>query len=78
MAKTAKSRMVSSVVENKISAIEKMLKVLKTDEYRLLTNYMYLSESDLKVYVDITEEGEYLLTIKAVSDRLLDIGKVLV
>ena len=58
MAKTAKSRMVSSVVENKISAIEKMLKVLKTDEYRLLTNYMYLSESDLKVYVDITEEGE--------------------
>ena len=44
----------------------------------MLTNYMYLSESDLKVYVDITEEGEYLLTIKAVSDRLLDIGKVLV
>lgn len=79
MAKTsAKTRMTSSVNGSKIAAIENMLRVLKADEYRLLTNYMYLAESDLKVYVDITEEGEYVLTVRAITDRLIDVGEMLV
>lgn len=79
MAKTAaRTRMASSVNASKIAAIENMLRVLKAEEYRLLTNYMYLSEQDLKVYVDVTEEGEYVLTVRAITDRLIDVGKILV
>ena len=51
---------------------------MKSEQYRLLTNYMYLGADDLKVYIDITENGEYILTVKAVTDRLIDIGRMLV
>ena len=54
-----------------------MLKTLKAEEYKLLTNFMYLSISDLDLYVDITEDGQYVLTVKAITDRLIDIGKFL-
>ena len=65
-------------MEDKVSAIENMLRVLKSDQYKLLTNYMYLNADDLKVYIDITENGDYILTVKAVTDRLIDIGRMLV
>ena len=65
-----------NTMDEKLAAIESMLAVLKSDEYRLLTNYMYLGPKDLKVYVDITEDGEYVLTVRAVTDRLIDIGRV--
>ena len=77
MARIAKMKMQSSISDNKIAEIEDMLKVLKADEYRLLTNFMYLAEGDLKVYVDITERGEYVLTVKAITDKFLDFGRVL-
>lgn len=72
-----KQRIKKSVYEDKLSAIESMLRVLKNEQYKLLTNYMYLNSDDLKVYIDITESGEYILSIRAVSDRLIDIGRVL-
>jgi len=64
-------------MEDKVSAIENMLRVLRSDQYRLLTNYMYIGSDDLKVYMDLTENGEYVLTVKAVTDRLIDIGRLL-
>ena len=63
--------------DDKVVEIEGMLKTLKAQEYKLLTNFMYLSISDLDLYVDITEDGQYVLTVKAISDRLIDIGKFL-
>lgn len=62
---------------DKYRAIENMLRVLRSDEYKLLTNYMYLGADDLRVYVDITDAGEYVLTVRAVTDRFIDIGKAL-
>ena len=72
-----RQRLKKVVMEDKVSAIENMLRVLKSDQYKLLTNYMYLN-ADLKVYIDITENGDYILTVKAVTDRLIDIGRMLV
>ncbi len=72
-----KDRLRGVVTENKISEIENMLRLLKSDQYRLLTNYMYLNRDDLKVYIDVTDEGEYILTVRAVTDKLIDVGKVL-
>ena len=73
-----RQRLKKVVMEDKVSAIENMLRVLKSDQYKLLTNYMYLNADDLKVYIDITENGDYILTVKAVTDRLIDIGRRLV
>ena len=73
-----RQRLKKVVMEDKVSAIENMLRVLKSDQYKLLTNYMYLNADDLKVYMDITENGDYILTVKAVTDRLIDIGRMLV
>lgn len=73
-----RQRLKKVVMEDKVSAIENMLRVLKSDQYKLLTNYMYLDADDLKVYIDITENGDYILTVKAVTDRLIDIGRMLV
>ncbi len=75
--KTAKERLGSVVINDKISAIESMLAVLKSETYRLLTNFMYLNEQDLKVYIDVTQSGEYILSIRAVSDKLIDVGRIL-
>ena len=73
-----RQRLKKVVMEDKVSAIENMLRGLKSDQYKLLTNYMYLNADDLKVYIDITENGDYILTVKAVTDRLIDIGRMLV
>ena len=73
-----RQRLKKVVMEDKVSAIENMLRVLKSDQYKLLTNYMYLNADGLKVYIDITENGDYILTVKAVTDRLIDIGRMLV
>lgn len=73
-----RQRLKKVVMDDKVSAIENMLRVLKSDQYKLLTNYMYLNADDLKVYIDITENGDYILTVKAVTDRLIDIGRMLV
>ncbi len=73
-----RQRLKKVVMEDKVSAIENMLRVLKSDQYKLLTNYMYLNADDLKVYIDITENGDYILTVRAVTDRLIDIGRMLV
>ncbi len=73
----AGERLKKVVVNDKIGAIESMLRALKSEQYKLLTNYMYLNADRLKVYIDILENGEYALTVRAVTDRLIDIGSVL-
>ena len=73
----AKRRLKTVAMEDKVSAIESMLRVLRSDQYKLLTNYMYIGSDDLKVYMDLTENGEYVLTVRAVTDRLIDIGRLL-
>ena len=73
----AKNRLNSVVLRDKISAIETMLRSLKAEQYKLLTDYMYLNPQNLSVYIDITENGEYLLVVRALSDRLIEVGKPL-
>ena len=65
------------VLEKKVTAIENMLKVIKAEEYKLLTDYMYLDKDDLDIYMDVTGDGDYVLSIKAVTGHLIDIGKML-
>ena len=72
-----KNRLKGVRVTDKVTQIENMLALLKSEVYKLLTNYMYLSVENLNVYIDVTPNGEYVLTVKAGTDRLIDIGKML-
>lgn len=76
-AERMKNRLKGVRVTDKVTQIENMLALLKSEVYKLLTNYMYLSVENLNVYIDVTPNGEYVLTVKAGTDRLIDIGKML-
>ena len=52
-----------------------MLSDVKAEIYRLLTNYMYLSAENLSVYIDVVENGEYILNVRAVTERFIEPGK---
>ena len=77
MPERMKNRLKGVRVTDKVTQIENMLALLKSEVYKLLTNYMYLSVENLNVYIDVTPNGEYVLTVKAGTDRLIDIGKML-
>lgn len=74
---SAKDRLRNTRINETVGEIENMLHSLKNETYKLLTNYMFLNVDDLEVYMDLAKNGEYVLSIKAVSDRLIDIGKML-
>ncbi|MBE5732006.1 MAG: hypothetical protein E7353_03125 [Clostridiales bacterium] len=74
---SAKERLRKVRINDTIGEIEGMLKTVKNEQYKLLTDFMTLSYEDLDVYMDITKDGEYVLTVKAVSSKLIDIGKLI-
>ena len=74
---SAKERLRNVRINDTIGEIEGMLKTEKNEQYKLLTDFMTLSYEDLEVYMDITKTGEYVLTVKAVSSKLIDIGKII-
>ncbi len=74
---TARRRATGALNREQVAEIENMLHVLKVEQYRLLTNYLYLNPDDLNLYVDVTDNGEYVLTVRAVTDKLIDVGRVL-
>ena len=60
---------------SRIADIENSLRIMKAEMYKLLTNYMYLSREDLTVYVDVTENGEFTLNVRAYTKRFIGTGK---
>ena len=74
---SAKERLRKIRINDTVTEIEGMLKTLKNEQYKLLTDFMTLSFEDLDVYMDITKNGDYVLTVKAVSRKLIDIGKII-
>lgn len=74
---SAKDRLKKIRISDTVTEIEGMLKTLKNEEYKLLTDFMALSFEDLDLYIDITKSGDYVLTIKAISNKLIDIGKII-
>ncbi|MBO5224779.1 MAG: hypothetical protein J6C23_09755 [Clostridia bacterium] len=74
---SAKERLRKVRINDTIVEIEGMLKTLKNEQYKLLTDFMTLAYEDLDVYMDITKNGEYVLTVKATSNKLIDIGKII-
>ena len=75
MARYKAEARLKTVGRGRTVALENMLSDIKGEIYRLLTNYMYLSADNLSVYIDVLESGEYVLNIKAVTERFIEAGK---
>jgi len=54
---SAKERLRKVRINDTIGEIEGMLKTVKNEQYKLLTDFMTLSYEDLDVYMDITKDG---------------------
>lgn len=63
------------ISRSRIADIENSLRIMKAEMYKLLTNYMYLSREDLTVYVDVTDDGEFILNVRARTKRFIGTGK---
>ena len=63
------------ISRSRIADIENSLRIMKAEMYKLLTNYMYLSREDLTVYVDVTDDGEFILNVRARTKRCIGTGK---
>ena len=59
------------ISRSRIADIENSLRIMKAEMYKLLTNYMYLSREDLTVYVDVTDDGEFILNVRARTKRFI-------
>ena len=68
---------IRKVTRAKMSDIERTLGIMQAELYKLLTNYMYLSREKLTVFVDVTNDGEYIFNLRAVTDRFIGTGKYL-
>ena len=75
MARYKAEARLQSVGRGRTTALEYMLSDIKGEVYRLLTNYMYLSQENLSVYIDVMDNGQYSLAIKAVTERFIEAGK---
>ena len=62
------------ISRSRIADIENSLRIMKAEMYKLLTNYMYLSREDLTVYVDVTDDGEFILNVRARTKRFIGTG----
>ena len=63
------------ISRSRIADIENSLRIMKAEMYKLLTNYMYLSREDLTVYVDVTDDGEFILNVRDRTKRFIGTGK---
>ena len=75
MARYEAEERLKNVGTGRTTALKNMLSDVKAEIYRLLTNYMYLSAENLSVYIDVVEDGEYILNVRAVTERIIEPGK---
>ena len=72
-----KDRLQSVMMTDRVSGIETLLTVLRSDIYGLLENYMYITPDDVELVLDAEADGNFTLHITARTGHLIDPGKLL-
>ena len=75
--KTVTDRIINSVRNGRDSNAEHALKVLKSDERRLLEDYFDFDPKNLKMTADLLADGNVSLTITLKAKRFKTVGKTL-
>ena len=66
---------IKRVGTGRTATLKNMLSDVKPQICRLLTSYMYRSAENLSVYIDVVENGEYILNVRAVTESFIESGK---
>lgn len=75
--KTVTDRIKNSVRNGRDANAEHALKVLKSDEHRLLEDYFDFDPKDLKITADLLADGNVSLIISLKAGRFKEVGKTL-
>ena len=72
-----KERLQNVMLTDRGNGVDKLLISLKSDILDLLKSYMYTDGDKVNVSLDVSGGGDYLFSITARADRLIDIGKMI-
>lgn len=75
--KTVEERIKNSVRNGRATNAEHALKVLKSDEHRLLEDYFDFEPKNLKITADLLADGTVSLIISLKAKRFKEVGKTL-
>lgn len=62
---------------DRMSGVENISKVIKSDIFDLLTSYMYLQIGDIELSIELVKDGNYILNLTAKSTHLIGAGKMI-
>ena len=71
------NRLKSLMLSDRVEGLETILTVIKSDAFLMLSNYMLLENGAIKLELDISDDGQYHLAIKATTNRLIHPGKMI-
>lgn len=67
----------AAVITDRAATIENTLRVVKSDVYGILSQYMELDPSAISVAADLDNEGECTITVSAKTRTFYEIGKII-
>ncbi|MCI9031595.1 MAG: hypothetical protein HFK09_03615 [Clostridia bacterium] len=72
-----KDKIKTAVMGNADMNAENALKVLRSDELRLFSDYFMFDERDMKMEADLTPGGKVTVVIKLEADGFKEAGRIL-
>ncbi|MCI8435300.1 MAG: hypothetical protein HFK10_05005 [Clostridia bacterium] len=72
-----KEKLKNAVITDRAGMMENTLRVVKSDVYGILSNYMELGGEDVAVTADLDERGACLITVTAKTRTFYEIGKLI-
>lgn len=69
------NRLKNVMLADRSMSAESYLRIVRSDLYMLLNNYMVLEKEDLETSLETDETGMFYLTVRAKTPRLIDAGR---
>lgn len=67
----------NAVITDRTGALENTLRVVKSDVYGILSNYMEIDRDNIAVTADLDAQGACEITLTAKTNTFYEIGKML-
>ena len=67
-------RMKTALAMDEMSCAGRIGGVIKSDFFNMLTNYMDVSAESVRISIEPTGDGRYIIRLQAEADRVYDLG----
>lgn len=71
------NKLKNAVITDRASMLENTLRLIKSDVYGIVSNYMELSGEDVAVTADLDAQGSCMITVTAKTHTFYEIGKLI-